>query len=229
MGLHARVQGQAAASEGLGLHQALSVVGVLVGIVVDGGRVAQFPAAEAPGPPAAAAAAPAAGASAPSATAGAAAGAAAAAAPPTGVQLRLLLRQHAEALLAACAADAGALGLLRVSNPPLGGAVSDALKERGETAGGPPGAGFHEGQSEGPALKRVLDILQEEYESRLKVRRRTSPAAAAAASRVYTPPSAAAAASRARLFRPKRRDGSGCCRCSRILCLVGRSSFCWIS
>lgn len=135
------------------------------GIVVDGGRVAQFPAGGAPGPPSAVPSGnPPAFAPPAAALANAAGQSAPAAGSPTQAQVRQLLRQQAEAILAACRADPGALGVLRAQNPRLGEAVSSTLQERqGAPNGGPTTT------SEGEAMKRFLDMLVEDYEARRKV------------------------------------------------------------
>ncbi|KAL8274830.1 hypothetical protein Esti_001236 [Eimeria stiedai] len=187
-------------------------------IVVEGSRVAQFPAGRGGGqgprllpsppaqaapllllPPAATAAAPPAaagrgpaavasegGAPAAVAAAGGAAaaaalagdGAAAAAAPhaptgpPTASEVRPLLRQQAEAMLAACAADQGALGLLRAQNPMMGDLIRDVLQERGGRAphegGNTTRAAPHRSDTEEGPLKRLVDMMAAEYEAKQK-------------------------------------------------------------
>ncbi|KAL8453588.1 hypothetical protein Emag_001807 [Eimeria magna] len=94
-------------------------------------------------------------------------------APPTAAEVRPLLRQQAEALLAACAADQGALGVLRAQSPEMGDLIRDILKERGsavpkEGADTTRGAPQRSDTEEGP-LKRLVDLMVAEYEAKQKL------------------------------------------------------------
>lgn len=136
-------------------------------IVVDGGRVAQFPAGGTAGPPrntspgapaasiAASPSIPAGGADAPSSAANADA------------QVKLLIRHRAEEAVAAAAADPTSLSIIRVNNPILGDAIKAAVDER-QAAPVAGGSGAAQQGEVGAAMKHLMDILEKEYEAQKK-------------------------------------------------------------
>ncbi|CDJ45224.1 DNA-damage inducible protein, putative [Eimeria tenella] len=131
-------------------------------IVVDGGRVAQFPAGGGPGPPRSPAAASAAAPAAASAAAAAVGPAARLAAPDVAAHLKLLVRRRAEEAVAAAVADAASLALIRAHNPVLGEAIKAAVDERQQQQ-------QQQQQGEpGPAFTRLMDTLEKEYTNQIK-------------------------------------------------------------
>ncbi|XP_026191782.1 protein DDI1 homolog 2 [Cyclospora cayetanensis] len=133
------------------------------GIVVDGGRVSQFPAATTVPPSSTTLASP------PLATAlsptAVTAPSAVGSATETAAQIQALIRQHAEAVVAAAKTDPASLGIMRAHNPLLGDAISSAIQERQEAANQATPDAQHLNQP-GPAMKRVMDLLMVDFEKK---------------------------------------------------------------
>ncbi|CDJ32620.1 uncharacterized protein EMH_0076510 [Eimeria mitis] len=137
-------------------------------IVVDGGRVAQFPAGGNNGPPPSTSSAPASStATSPLAPAG---GTAAASLTSTiDAQVKALIRRRAEEAVAAATADPASLSIIRVQNPVIGDAIKAAVDER-QAATLPRGTDAAQPAEAGAAMKQLMELLEKEYEAQKKVR-----------------------------------------------------------
>ncbi|CDJ28481.1 DNA-damage inducible protein, putative [Eimeria mitis] len=135
-------------------------------IVVDGGRVAQFPAGGNSGPPPSTSSAPASStATSPLAPAG---GTAAASLTSTiDAQVKALIRRRAEEAVAAATADPASLSIIRVQNPVIGDAIKAAVDER-QAATLPRGTDAAQPAEAGAAMKQLMELLEKEYEAQKK-------------------------------------------------------------
>ncbi|OEH80418.1 DNA-damage inducible [Cyclospora cayetanensis] len=153
----ARTLGEAGVGEGAIL--------LVLSIVVNGGRVSQFSAATAVPPSSTTLASPAPATRLSSTTVNTPS--AVGSATETAAQIQALIRQHAEAVVAAAKADPASLGIMRVQNPLLGDAISGAIQEGQDDANQATPDALHSYEP-GPAMKRVMDLLMSDFENKKK-------------------------------------------------------------
>lgn len=139
------------------------------GIVVDGGRVAEFPAGETIVPSRRASpAAPAASTrTSPPAIPGVAN--TPPSTPGSEAHVKVLIRRRAEAAVAAARADPTSLSLIRAHNPVLGDAIKAAADERDAALVREGTDGAQQAES-GTAMKQLVELIEKEYEAQKKVR-----------------------------------------------------------